>query len=116
MARPIFEILRELRAGRTLEDLGDEMARLVAAVKATGKSGELKLTLKLKPPKSGVSTYLLVEDQISTKMPVLDRGDTVFFPTADGGLSRQDPSQGQLDLRAVPKNIDPETGEIRSAS
>lgn len=101
MARPFFETLRELRAGRTLEDLTDELTLLVSAVRSTGKGGELRLILKIKPPKSGVISYLTIEDQIVTKTPKLDRADTVFFPTADGGLSRQDPAQGELALRPV---------------
>jgi hypothetical protein len=43
MPRPFFETLRELRAGRTLEDLAEELAAVVQAVRNTGKSGELTL-------------------------------------------------------------------------
>lgn len=112
MPRPFFETLRELRAGRTLEDLTDELAAIVTAVKATGKSGELIFRLKVKPPKSGAISYLTLEDQITSKVPKLDRGDTVFFPTADGGLSRNDPTQGELALRPVTTVVDHETGEV----
>jgi len=115
MPRPFFETLRDLRAGRTLEDLTDELAAIVTAVKATGKPGELVLRLKVKPPKTGAITYLTLEDQITTKVPKLDRGDTVFFPTADGGLSRSDPSQGELALRPV-VIVDRDTGEITTES
>lgn len=108
MARPFFETLRELRAGRTLEDLGSELALLISAIKATGKSGELTLKLKIKPPKHGSMSYLTIEDQIVTKTPKLDTGDTVFFPTADNGLSRQDPAQTDLPFGRVNK----ETGEL----
>ena len=120
MPRPFFETLRELRAGRTLEDLGAELTKLIVAVKAAGKSGELTLKLKIKPPKNGTISYLTIEDQISVKEPKLDRGDTVFFPTADNGLSRQDPSQQELKFVSVPsgpgevkKVVDTSTGEIR---
>jgi hypothetical protein len=109
MPRPFFETLRELRSGRTLEDLGEELSAIIAAVRATGKGGELTLKLKIKPPKSGAISYLTIEDQILSKTPKLDRGDTVFFPTADNGLSRQDPSQSELPFRGT---IDKSTGEI----
>jgi hypothetical protein len=108
MARPFFETLRDLRMGRTLEDLGDELAKALVAVKSTGKPATLTLKLKIKPPKSGVVTYVTIEDDIDTKIPKLDRGDTVFYPTADNGLSRQDPAQSQLPFGAVDKS----TGEI----
>jgi hypothetical protein len=113
MSRPFLETLRELRAGRTLEDLGTELTKLIVAVKSTGKSGEITLKLKIKPPKNGAISYLTIEDQIITKEPKLDRGDTVFFPTADNGLSRQDPSQSELPFKGT---VDTDTGEIRSAS
>lgn len=120
MSRPFFETLRELRAGRTLEDLGAELTKLIVAVKTTGKSGELTLKLKIKPPKNGAISYLTIEDQISVKEPKLDRGDTVFFPTADNGLSRQDPTQAELKFVSVPTGsgevksiVDTSTGEIK---
>ena len=114
MARPFFETLRDLRAGRTLEDLGDELTTLISAIKTTGKGGELRLTLKIKPSKSGAAAYVTIEDQITVKTPKLDKGDTVFFTTADNGLSRLDPSQGELRLNAV--KIDQETGEVLAAN
>ena len=113
MPRPFFETLRELRSGRTLEDLGAELAAIVQAVKDTGKGGELVLKLKVKPPKNGAISYLMIEDAISSKVPKLDRGDTVFFPTGDGGLSRQDPTQGNLPFTVVAGvTVDAATGEI----
>jgi hypothetical protein len=109
MARPFFETLRELRMGRTLEDLSDELAKALVAVKSTGKAATLTLKLKIKPPKSGVVSYVTIEDDIDTKIPKLDRGDTVFYPTADNGLSRHDPAQSQLPFGKV----DTATGEIK---
>ena len=50
----------------------------------------------------------LDEDDVTTKVPRRDREDTVFFPLADGSLSRQDPRQRDLDL----KGVDTATGEI----
>jgi molybdopterin converting factor small subunit len=108
MARPFFETLRELRGGATLEELTSALAELVQAVRASDKAGELILKLRVRPPRKGTATYLTVEDIVTVKKPVMDRGDTVFFPTVEGGLSRQDPNQGRLDLRGV----DTSTGEI----
>lgn len=111
MARPFMETLRELRGGRTLEDLAENVAEIVKAVRTTGKSGELTLKLKFKPPKGGTSSYLMVEDSFAAKVPKLDQGDTVFFHSRDGGLTRQDPSQ--MDLIPV-RSVDPTTGEIKT--
>lgn len=116
MPRPFFETLRELRQGRTLEDLEEALGEIVRAVEITGKAGELTLKLKVRPPRKGsnASSYLTVEDDVVTKIPRRDREDTVFFPLADGSLSRQDPRQGELALRGVPTGVDPSTGEITS--
>lgn len=109
MPRPFFETLRELRAGETLEDAANELAQLVSAVNATGKPGEFVLKLKIKPPKKHGGGYLTIEDSITTKTPKLERGDTLFFTTADGGLTRSNPVQPDLPLQGV---VDPSTGEI----
>lgn len=116
MARPFFETLRELRAGATLDELTSALAELVSAVKATDKPGELTLKLKLRPPRKGNATYITIEDSVLVKAPVMERGDTVFFPTVDGGLSRQDPNQGSLDLRPVATHVDESTGEVTQRS
>jgi hypothetical protein len=109
-----METLRELRGGRTLEDLADNVAEIVRAVRATGKTGELTIKLKFKPPKAGGASYLMVEDSFKATVPKLDHGDTVFFHTKDGGLTRQDPSQMDLlPVRAVDaERVDVKTGEI----
>ena len=116
MPRPFFETLRELRKGKTLEELSDALAEVVAAVQTTGKAGEVVLKLKVRPPRQGAVSYVTIEDEIGTKLPRANRDDTVFFALADGSLSRQDPSQLGLKLSAVPEDVDPETGEITQRS
>lgn len=124
MAGKFFSALRELRAGTTLDELDSAIAEVVAAVKTTGKPGELTLKLKVRPPRKGSGRYLSIEDDVITKVPKQDRSDTIFFPLSDNSLSRQDPDQKQLDLRAFPGGVssiapkgphDPKTGEILNA-
>jgi hypothetical protein len=114
MAGKFFSTLRDLRAGSTLDDLDSAIAEVVSAVKATHKTGEITLKLKIRPPKKATATYLTVEDEVTTKVPKHDRADTIFFPLADNSLSRNDPSQLQLGLRPV-TSVDPETGEVEFA-
>jgi hypothetical protein len=111
MPKPFFETLGALRGGRMESDLGDDLVKLIAAVKGTGKVAEITIKLRIKPPKNGSISYITIEDQINTKIPKLDRGDTVFFPTADNGLSRQDPSQAELPLSSG-ESLNTQTGEI----
>lgn len=115
MSRPFFETLRDLRGGRTLLELADQLVAVVASVKATGKPGQIVLKITVKPPKKGGASYLIVEDDVTVKLPKQDRQDTVFFPTVDNSLQRSDPNQMNLGLRAAPESIDADTGEIRTA-
>lgn len=110
--RPFTDILGELAAGETLDTLTSDLAEIVTAVKATGKSGKLTLELTIKPNGAhGVE----ITDKISTKEPRDDRGSTLFFNDKDGGLHRRDPRQQDLPLRQVSgTEIDPETGEVRT--
>jgi len=115
MSGKFFSTLRDLRAGATLDDLDSAIAEVVSAVRATRKVGEVTLKLKIKPPDKSTANYLIVEDDVVVKPPKLDRADTIFFPLADNSLSRNDPSQMQLGLRAVVDTgtrVDLETGEI----
>ena len=108
--RPFTDILRELGAGQTLDTLTEDLSDVVAAVRATGKQGEVTLKLTVKPNGAhGVA----VADKITSKIPKEDRGETLFFTDDDGGLHRRDPRQDELPLRQVHgATHDPETGEV----
>lgn len=95
MARPFADVLRELAGGATLNAAGEDLAKVVAAVKATGKKGELTLKLTVKPNDDGGQT-VTIADSITIKVPTRSRRPSIFFPTDDGDLSRSDPRQGEL--------------------
>lgn len=97
--RPFTDILRELGAGETLDDLTARLAEVVEAVMDTRKSGAITISLTIKPNgDSGV----IVAESIKSKVPEKARGDTVFFATSGGSLVRQDPRQKDLPLHSVP--------------
>jgi len=112
--RPIVDTLREIRHGAMLDEAASELAEVVKRVAETGKAGALTLKLTVKPAGRGSVRTVVIEDEVQTKLPAPDKEVTVFFPTGDGNLSRQDPSQMDLGLRAV-ERVDPETGEILTA-
>jgi len=101
MPRPFINTLAEVRAGGAIDDLDANLAALVAAVRHTGKAGELTLKITVKPASKGDIVTLMVTDDIKTKLPRLDKGATVFFADDTGGLTRRDPRQGEIVLRAV---------------
>ena len=100
--RPFLETLRELRNGATMDDLSEQMAALVAAVRDSNKSGSLTLTIKLRPATRNDATTVLIDDDVVVKMPKAERAATIMFTTEDNSLSRDNPRQQKLNLRGVP--------------
>lgn len=111
MPKPYSQIFNELRYGAAAQEADDALMQCVAGVKATGKQATLTVRITLKPPsKSGIN-YIEIIDEVIAKIPEPDRPSSVFFPTADNGLSKQDPRQQSLALGTV----DRQTGEIIDA-
>lgn len=120
--RPIVDTLRELRNGVFLDEASEALAEVVRAVTRTGRAGALKLTLTIKPAARGTVSTVIVDADVQQKLPPADREITMFFPTADGNLSRNDPKQPDMFPRIVitrsdpvadvPADVDPETGEV----
>lgn len=98
MARPFADVLRELSAGNTYEELTAALSEVVQAVIETRKQGTISISLKIKP---NGDNAVMISDEIKTKVPTPVRGDTVFFATSGGSLVRQDPRQQDLPLRRV---------------
>lgn len=92
--------LKNLRRGRTAEELSEQLADAVEAARMTGKAAAVTLTIKIKPESGMEGTYSL-EDDVNAKIPKPDRGRTVLFGTADGNLLTHDPNQQELTLKDV---------------
>ena len=110
--RPFLETLRELRNGATLEELSEELATLIAAVRHTNKGGKLVLTISIKPATAGDAGTVLLTDSVSTTLPEADRRATLMFTTEQNGLSRKDPNQAELTLRDVGADQKPALKEV----
>lgn len=106
--RPFTDVLGELGAGQTLEDLSHRLAQVVQAVGDTGKQGKVTLELTVAPNGHGA---VALADKITTKVPEPDRGTSLFFTDDDGGLHRRDPRQTELPLRQVHTADEPQTGD-----
>jgi len=94
--------LQEVRSGHCLQEASEKLQELVSQVRLTGRSGELVVRLKVKPASRGEAVTLMVEDDVSVKLPRLERGTTVFYASEENVLQRNDPRQGELELRTVP--------------
>ena len=95
------ETILQMNNGATVAELSDALEKVVAAVRAIGKSGSIALTVKVAPASKGSNDVLIVESQVRTKLPEPDRGMTIFYATDENRLVRNDPRQQQLPLRVV---------------
>jgi len=112
--REFAAFLLDQSAGKTHAELSENLRDLVNRVTDTGKKGSLTLTVTVAPMKDDVSV-LVVTDEIKLKLPEHDRKASIFWPDADGNLTRQDPNQRSFfdDLQDVPPvGVNPVTGEV----
>jgi hypothetical protein len=94
--------MAQLRNGQTQIEASEQLAELVQACRDTNKVGEITIKIKVRP--DGATGQYFLEDQITMKAPKQERGKTLFFGTPEGNLSRTDPKQRELDIRAVDDN------------
>lgn len=104
MARPILETLHHLDGGTFLVTAADQLAELVKAVDASGKSGSL--TLKIIVRKAS-SSAMAVRGQITAKLPPENPLEALLFPTPEGNLLTDDPRQSVLPLAPAPPTAAP---------
>jgi hypothetical protein len=98
--RLFADVLRDMRAGQTHDELSEALHALVRQCCETGRGGELTYTLTIKPTKSAEAVE--ITDKIGLKEPRNERGSSLFFVTATFDLTRNNPRQQPLDLREVP--------------
>ena len=63
------QTLREMRHGRSLAELSEQLALLVAAVRDTGKAGSLAYKITVKPASAGDVVTVQLEDDVIPKLP-----------------------------------------------
>lgn len=93
MIRPFTDTLRDLRAGKTLDELAERLQEIVQAVQRCGKQGTLTLKLTIKPASRGDLETILIHDAIKAIVPEGERAATLFFGTPEGNLTRTNPRQ-----------------------
>lgn len=86
-----------LQGGTFTDECNDKFRELVKAVDATDKAGKLTISLTLK--KSGGALQIVAECKDSTPKPKPE--SDLLWPTVEGNLSLDNPSQRKLDLQEV---------------
>lgn len=99
---PFNQVLEHLERGYLVEELGEELAKIVQAVRETGRKGTLTLNIDVAMMK-GHEDAVTIAAKVNAKAPQADRAQTVMFSTYDGDLLRDDPVQHTMELREVAK-------------
>lgn len=110
MAKPIQDTLRHLMGGTFLDEAGEKLAELVAAVDSTGKAGKITLTIAVK---KSTKAAMAVTADIKISKPMEAPDATLMFATPEGNLLTEDPRQQKLALKQVsvaPTQLPQQTG------
>lgn len=94
----ITEFIEDHSPGKT--EAGKMLARLIAAVKDTGKGGSMTLVIKIEPDKTQ-PTALLISDEITAKLPKHERPVRKAWLTRSGLVVDFDPDAPSLPGMAV---------------
>lgn len=94
--QPFDHIIRQINNGQLVDELTDEMTAVIEAVKMTGKTGKISLTLTLCPGGPN-NSQLEVKPSITGTKPELPRPFSYFFINDDYGLQREDPRQHHIE-------------------
>lgn len=103
--------INDIRQGQIADEMGDQLAALVKAVRETGGKASLSLKLTIKPASKNNTEQLVVTDEIVATKPKPERGTTILFSTEEGNLSRRDPRQPELPMRGQARIV----GEVPRA-
>lgn len=98
MSRSIVDTLRHLNGGVFIDEASDALADAVRAVDATGKAASITIKIDVRRATAGA---MAVRGTFSVKKPSEPPIEALLFPTPDGNLLTEDPSQKKLDLRPV---------------
>lgn len=93
------QFVADLDNGQVAIQLGEQLAKLVAAVQDTHGDGTLSVVFKVSDEGNGKAA---VKTKSVLKAPTLPHYATIFFVHPKKGLSREDPRQQKLNFRDVP--------------
>jgi len=91
------EVLNNVRGGQPLFEMSQAIEEVVEGVVSTKRAGKVVLTLTIGPLKKGDTSALLVVGEVDAKPPKATPGSSIFFPTEDNRIQREDPRQMRMD-------------------
>lgn len=93
--------LSQLNRGELNAELTSTLAEVIKAVRETRKQGTLTLSLKVSMLNTRTENQIKITPMVNSKIPELDREESIVFSTADGDVLFDDPSQLKMDLKTV---------------
>lgn len=94
----LTKVLSDIAKGKVLSEADDRFGQLVAAIREHGGAGTIQLTIKIRSISDGT---VQVEGSSVVKLPSFVQPASIFFTTEENTLSRNNPTQGELFLRAI---------------
>lgn len=91
-----FTFLGEQRDGLSLHEFAEAVSSVVAAVRQSGKGGAVTWTFTFRPVQKGGGSYVTISDDVRSRLPKIEKLETLMFAHEDGRLSRNDPRQPKL--------------------
>jgi hypothetical protein len=88
--------LNNIRGGGLALEASEALQEAVQRCQDTGKQATVTVVLTLKP--NGATGQIHFTDKVTSKLPMLDKGTSIFFGTPDGNLTRDDPRQSAMDF------------------
>lgn len=96
MARPIFDVLSQIKGGAAIHDAAKDLNELVRAVKETNKAGSITIKMTVEPDKTD-STVVTIQPEVTLKLPKKPRAKGIFYVDEKNyDLTREDPRQLEL--------------------
>ncbi|AFF24618.1 hypothetical protein [Pasteurella multocida] len=93
--------LSQLNRGELNDELTEVLANVIKAVRDTRKQGSVTLNLKISMLNTRTENQIKITPMVSSKIPELDREESIVFSTADGDVLFDDPNQIKMDLKTV---------------
>jgi len=113
MAQSLPDVLGLVRGGYALNDASKKLAEVIQAVKATGKPGEVILSIKISPDKTDDRIFT-IKPSVKAKIPEKGYAEGHVFIDTNGRITKEDPAQlDMLEERRAQGVIDHQEGISR---
>ncbi|WP_027710155.1 hypothetical protein [Zooshikella ganghwensis] len=99
---PFSQTVAYINRGSLNDELTEKLSDIVKAVRETQKTGSITLQLKIQMLSNSDEDTIKISPTVKTSIPEYEQPKAVFWSTADGDLLRNDPKQGELELKSVP--------------